>query len=104
LLASMSRAVVHHPKDAASRFIRLLAHDFADEPIHGRNSTFNFTAAEDLCPMNIPSSQIGPGTFAKVLVLDASGAGGSWRQSQLFAASGLNAGFFVGGNDVVIRT
>jgi hypothetical protein len=30
LLPSMSRAVVHNPKDAASRFIRLLPHDFHD--------------------------------------------------------------------------
>src|SRR5207245_10553285 len=57
LLPSMSRAVVHDPTDAASRFIRLLPHDFAHKPIHGSNSTFDFTAAEDSCSMDIPGCQ-----------------------------------------------
>ena len=67
----MSRAVVHDPKDAPSRFIRLLPHDFAHQPIHGSNSTFDFTAAEDPCSMNIPGCEIGPGPHAEVLVLEA---------------------------------
>ena len=50
----MSRAVVHDPKDAASRFIGLLSHDFAHKPIDGSNSTFDFTAAEDFCSMGHP--------------------------------------------------
>lgn len=103
LLTSMSRAVVHNPKDTAGRFVRLLAHDFADEAIHRSDSAFAFTAAEDSCPMDIPSCQISPGAFAKVLVFDTRGTVGSWRQCWLFAASGLNAGLFVGGNDVVMR-
>jgi hypothetical protein len=51
-LPSMSGAVVHDPKQAASGFIRLLPYDFAHKPIHGRNSTFDFTAAEDSCSMD----------------------------------------------------
>jgi hypothetical protein len=39
----MSRAVVHDPKSAASRSIRLLPHDFADKPIDGSNSSFDLT-------------------------------------------------------------
>ena len=79
-LATMSGAVVHYPEDAASRLVGLLAHDFADETIHLRsNSASDFTAAENLCPMDIPSCQVGPGTFAKVLVLDAHGPVGSGR-------------------------
>src|SRR6202051_1603879 len=58
----MSRAVVHDPKEATSRFIRLLAHDFAHKPIDGSNSTFDFTAAEDSCSVDIPGCQVGPGT------------------------------------------
>jgi len=79
-LAAMSGAVVHNPKDPASGLVGLLVHDFADEAIHRSNSAFDFTAAEDLCPMDIPSCQIGPGPFAKILVLDASGTVGSGRQ------------------------
>jgi hypothetical protein len=72
----MSRTVIHDPKDAASRFIRLLPHDFAHKPIDGSNSTFDFTAAEGSCSMDIPSCQVGPGPQAEVLMLDASGSVG----------------------------
>ena len=104
LLTSMSRAVVHNPKDSASRFVGLLAHDFADQPVHGSDSALDFTATEDFCAMDIPSRQVGPGALAKVLVLDTSGTPGSWWECRLFAPSGLNAGLFVGGNNIVIRT
>jgi hypothetical protein len=79
-----------------------LVHDFADEAIDRSNSAFDFTAAENLCPMDIPSCQISPGAFAKVLVLDASGTIGSGWQGRLFPAASLNAGLFVGGDDVVV--
>ena len=100
----MSRAVVHDPKDAASRFIRLLAHDFAHKPIDGSNSTFDFTAAEDSCSMDIPGCQVGPGTHAEVLMLDVGGAIGRQRQRRLFSVAGLNTGLFVCADDVIIGT
>ena len=98
----MSRAVVHNPKDAASGPVGLLVHDFADEAIHRSNSSLYFTAAENLGPMDIPSCQVGPSALAKVLVLDANGTVGSGRQGWLFPAAGLNAGLFVGRDDVVV--
>src|ERR1700674_810831 len=100
----MSRAVVHDPKDAASRFIRLLAHDFAHKSIDGSNSTFDFTAAEDSCSVDIPGCQVGPGTHAEVLMLDVGGAIGRRRQRRLFSAAGLNTGLFVCADDVIIGT
>src|ERR1700688_4623165 len=81
----MSRAVVHDPKDAASRFISLLPHNFADKPIDGSNSTFDFTAAKDSCSMDIPGCQIGPGTQAEVLMLDVRRAIGRQRQRRIVA-------------------
>lgn len=53
-LASMSGAVVHDPKDSTSGLVGLLAHDFANEPIHGSYSAFHFAATEDLGAMDIP--------------------------------------------------
>src|ERR1700746_1664905 len=100
----MSRAVVDDPKDTASRFIRLLPHDFAHQPIHGSNSTFDFTAAEDPCSMDIPGCEIGPGPHAEVLVLDVRGTIGRRRQRRLFSAAGLNTGLFVCADDVIIAT
>lgn len=101
-VAAMSGAVVHDPKDTASGLVGLLAHDFADKPIHGSDSALDFAASENPGPMDIPSCQVGPGAFAKVLVLDAHWPVGSGRQSWMFPASGLNAGFFVRGNDIVV--
>ena len=98
----MSRAVVHDPKDAASRFIGLLPHDFAHKPIDGSNSTFDFTAADDSCSMDIPGCQVGPGTHAEVLMLDVGRAIGRRRQRRLFSAAGLNTGLFVCADDVII--
>ena len=76
----MSRAVIHDPKDAASRFIRLLPHDFTHKPIDGSNSTFDFTAPEDSCSMDIPGCQVGPITHAEILMLDVRRAIGRQRQ------------------------
>src|SRR5260370_20118378 len=98
----MSRAVVHNPKDAASGPVGLLVHDFADEAIHRSNSSLYFTAAEDVGAMDLASCQVGPSALAKVLVLDANGTVGSGRQGGLFPAAGLNAGLFVGRDDVVV--
>ena len=63
----------------------LLVHDFADEAIHRSNSASDFTAAENLCPMDIPSCQIGPGTFAKETVL---GEWDDWERAAKLVVSG----------------
>jgi hypothetical protein len=67
-LAPMSGAVVHDPEDAASGLVRLLAHHFIDQAIYRCNAVLDLAAAEDLGAMDIPSSQVGPGTAAKILV------------------------------------
>jgi len=67
----MSGAIVHDPKDTASGFVGFLAHDFGDQPIHRGDAALDFAAAEDLGAMDIPGCQVGPGAFAKVLMLNA---------------------------------
>jgi hypothetical protein len=101
-LTTVGRTVIHDPKDTTSRFVRLLAHDFADEAIDGSDSALDFAATEDFCAMNIPSSQVGPGAFAKVLMLYVHGTMGGGRHGWLFPAPGLDAGLLIGGNDVVV--
>ena len=102
-VAPMCGTVVHDPEDTTSGLVRFLGHDVTDETIDRSNSVFDFAAAKDPGTMDVPRRQVGPGTFAKILVLDARGAVGSRRQSRVFAAAGLNAGFFVRRNDVVIQ-
>ena len=77
LLAPMSGTIVHDPEDAASGLVGLLGHDFGDEAFHRSNPVLDFAAAEDLGTMDVPSSQISPGAFTKVLVLDSGRAVGT---------------------------
>ena len=98
-LTPMSGAVVHDPEDATCRLVGLLAHDVAHEAIHWRDAILVLAATEDLGAMDIPSSQIDPGTPAKVLVFNSRGAVGGGRQSRLFRASSLNTRLFVGRDD-----
>jgi len=74
LLAPMSGAVVHYPEHAASGLVGLLVHVFTDETLYWSHPILDFAAAEDLGAMNVPSRQVGPGTFAKVLMLNPDGA------------------------------
>jgi hypothetical protein len=67
----------------------------------GAMPLFDFAAAEDLGAMDIPGCQIGPGTFAEVLMLDACGAVGGRRQRRLFPPAGLHTRLFVCGDAVI---
>jgi hypothetical protein len=78
------------------------AHDFADKPVHRGDAAVDFAAAEDLGAMDITGCQVGPSTFAEVLMLDACRAFGRRRQRRLFPAAGLNTRLFVSGDDVII--
>jgi hypothetical protein len=104
LLAAVGGAVVHDPEDTACGLVGLLAHYLADQPIVGGDPRFGFAAPKDLSAMDIPSSQVGPCSLAKVLMLDAGRAMGSRRQGGMFPTPGLDAGLFVGRQDVVIDT
>src|SRR5262249_34135632 len=85
LLAAMSRAVIHDPKDALGGFIRFTAHNRRDEPIGGSNATLFFAVSEDLGSMDVPACQIGRRILAAILShhanASAGGKGevGQWR-------------------------
>ena len=99
----MGGTVIHDPKDTASGFVRLLAHDFGDKPIHRGDAALDFAAAEDFGAMDIPGCQVGPSAFAEIFMLDTCRAVGCGRQRRLFPAAGLNTRLFVRGDDVIIR-
>jgi len=103
-LTSMSGTIIHNPEDAVSRFVGLLFHDLADETLHRRDSGLDFAATEDLGAMNVPSRQVGPGAFTKVLVLDSGRAIGSRRQSRLFPPTRLDAGLLICRDDELVSS
>src|SRR5580704_17286101 len=103
-MATMSGAVVHNPEDPASGLVGLLVHDFTDEALYRSHPVLDLTAAEDFGAVNVPGSQIGPGAFAKVLVLDLRGAVRRGRQRRLFSASSLNTRLLVRQDHEVIST
>ena len=95
LLAAMSRAVSHDPKDALGGFIRFTAHNRSDEPIGGSNATLFLAVSEDLGTMDVPSCQIGPRTLAAILMLNPHASASGKGQGGLLARSRVNSGFFV---------
>jgi hypothetical protein len=101
--APMGRAVVHDPKDAVGGLVGLLTHNFSDEALHRSDAVLDLAATEDFSAMDVPSRQVSPSAFTKILVLDSEGAVGSGRQTRLFPASGLNARLFIGREHEVVR-
>ena len=102
LLAPKGGTAIHDPKDTASGFVRLLADDLGDKPVHRGDAAFDFAATEDLGAMDIPDRQVGPSAFAEILMFDTCRAVGCRRQRRLFPAAGLNTRLFVCGDDVII--
>ena len=90
LLAAMSRAVIHDPKDTLGGFIRFTAHNRSDEPIGGSNATVFFAVSEDLGSMDVPSCQIGPSTLTEILMLNPHASANGNGQGGLLATSRLN--------------
>jgi FixJ family two-component response regulator len=101
-LAATSGAVVRDPEDVSCGLVGLLAHNFADEAIHRCDAILRLATTEDLGVVDVPSSQVGPGTPTKVLVFYSRGTVRRGRQSRLFPAAGLNACLFVGGNNTLV--
>src|SRR5437763_17068864 len=92
----MGGAVVHNPEDAASGLVGFLAHDVVDESLYGSHPILDFATPEDLGAMDVPGSQVGPGAFAKVLMLNPDRAGWTERHGRLFSAASLDARLLVG--------
>ena len=70
----MTGAVVDNPKDPMGVAVRSLVHDLFDQAVEGDNGAAGFATAIDLGSVDIPGSQIGPGSEATVLMLDLEGA------------------------------
>src|SRR5713101_6964303 len=94
----MDRAIVHDPEDATSVVVGRSCHHLLDQPVERCDAILRLTAAEDSGVVYVQRGEVGPGTAAEVLMLDAHGSAGPASLRCMLTATGLNAGFFVGGD------
>ena len=97
--ATMGGAVVDDPEDTARVIVGRPGHNLMDEPIKRSNSTTRFAATKDFGPVNIEGGQVGPCSASFVFVFNFHRRFWLRWQSRVKPASGLNAGFLVGGDD-----
>jgi len=77
-------------------------HDLLDETIKRIDAILGFAATEDSRVMDVQTRNRGPGATAGVFVLDPHGSIRPALVGCMFAATSLNAGFFVGRDDEFI--
>jgi hypothetical protein len=100
--APMSRAIIYDPENTAGIIVGRSSHDLLDEAIKRIDAILGFAATEDSGVMDIQTRKIGPGAAAGVFVLDPHGSTRPTLGGCMFAATSLNAGFFVGRDDEFI--
>ena len=98
----MCRAIVDDPENATGVIIRRSCHHLLDEPVEGHDAIARFASAKDPGSVDIQRRDVGPGAATKVLMLDMHGSAGTATLRGVFAAAGLNAGLFIGGDDEFI--
>jgi hypothetical protein len=74
-------------------------HHLLDESVKGCDAILGFTAAKNSGSVDVQCREVGPRTAPKVLVLDMQGSARTATLCGVFAAAGLNAGLFIGGDD-----
>jgi hypothetical protein len=98
----MCRAIVDDPENATGVIIGRSCHHLLDEPVEGHDAIARFATAEDSGSVDIQRRDVGPGAATEVLMLDMHGSAGTATLRGVFAATGLNAGLFIGGDDEFI--
>ena len=100
---AVTGAVVDNPKDPMGVPVRSLGHDLFDQAVEGDNGAAGFATPIDFGSVDIPGSQIGPGSEASILMLDLDGRVSLGRQRGVATLAGLDGGFLIGAQDELIR-
>jgi hypothetical protein len=100
--AAMRRAVIHDPEQAVARTIGFLSQHLVHQLAKRLDAGRGFTTAPPIPSANVPSGQIlqRPATF--VFIFDTSHSVWPRRQSRMAADTRLEAGLFIGAEDVVL--
>jgi len=88
--------VVDDPEDAASIVVGRSCHDLLHKAVKRFDAVLDLATTKDPGVVDIQPGNIGPGSAAKVLMLDLHAATRSARASGVFAAARLDACFLVG--------
>jgi len=102
-LASVRRAVVSHPENAASGTIGLCLHHLSHETVDSADGGLRLAPAEELRPMDVPRGQIGQRARAEILVFDARDTSRGWAKRGVLAPTRLDTWFLVRGHHKLIR-
>lgn len=103
-IPSMGRGIVSDPKDSVCRAIWLLVHDEIHQTVKCLNSCFPVAKSQDSGPSHIPCSQISKGTGSFVFEFYPAQTVRFRRFAGNYPLSGLNAGFLISADHVIIVT
>lgn len=95
-VATMTRAVVHDPEDAAGFIVRWARHDWVHEAVKRSDAIFQFAATQHAGGVDIERRQVSPGSATLVLMFDAHRPAGLASPGSMPAGSCLDAGLLVG--------
>jgi len=99
----VSRTVIDDPEDAASVIVGRASHYLLDETVKGLDAVLGLAAPKDPGMVDIQTGNVGPGSAPKILVLYLHRATRAAGARRMFAPPGLNAGFFIcGDNELII--
>lgn len=91
-VATMTRAVVHDPEDAAGFIVRWARHDWVHEAVKRSDAIFQFAATQHAGVVDIERRQVSPGSATLVLMFDAHRPAGLASPGSMPAGSCLDAG------------
>src|ERR1700687_21185 len=97
-LPAMYRTVIHYPKHTTGVVIGWPRHHLFDQTIKRHDAILGLTPTENSSIVDIQSTEVNPSSTAFVSVLDAARATGLTGFGRMDAATGLNAGLFIGGD------
>jgi hypothetical protein len=100
--SAVRRTAVGDPKDTSRRAIWFSSHRLIHEPMKRFNPSARLASPGQFRASDVPRGQVGPGSFAFVLVFIAHQTLGRRRRCRVQTCPGLNACFLIGRENVFI--
>lgn len=98
----MGGTIVNNPEHAAGLGIGRVGHNPVDQAIKGHNAALRLAVSEKPGPVDVQGRQVSERSAPLVLMFDLHRLAGLGWLGRMDASAGLDAGFFVGGNDELV--